>query len=67
MNSDDLDKWRKAGNLASRARDYGKGKIEEGIGKLELVDSVETFIRKNGGTPAFPSNIAVNALSLIHI
>ena len=40
MNSDDLDKWRKAGNLASRARDYGKEKIEEGIGKLELVESV---------------------------
>ena len=63
MNSDDLDKWRKAGNLASRARDYGKERIEEGVGKLELVESVENFIRKNGGTPAFPSNLAVNDIA----
>ena len=63
MNNVELEKWKRAGNLASRAREYGKGKIEEGVGKLELVETVEDFIRKNGGTPAFPANLAVNNIA----
>ena len=63
MNSDELEKWRRAGNLASRAREYGKGKIDEGMGKLELVEEVEGFIRQHGGTPAFPANLAINNIA----
>ena len=63
MDNDELEKWKRAGNLASRAREYGKGKIEEGVGKLELVEAVEDFIRKNGGSPAFPANLAVNNIA----
>ena len=63
MDSGDLDNWREAGNLASRAREYGKERIEEDVGKLELVESVENFIRENGGTPAFPTNLAVNNIA----
>lgn len=63
MDNDELEKWKRAGNLASRAREYGKGKIEEGVGKLELVEAVEDFIRRNGGAPAFPANLAVNNIA----
>ena len=63
MNNVELEKWKRAGNLASRAREYGKEKIEEGVEKLELVEAVEDFIRKNGGTPAFPANLAVNNIA----
>ena len=63
MDNDELRKWKRAGNLASKAREYGKEEIEEGVGKLELVEAVENFIRKNGGTPAFPANLAVNNIA----
>ena len=63
MDSIELGKWRKAGELASRAREYGKEMINEGISKLELVEAVEEFIRYNGGAPAFPTNLAINNIA----
>ena len=64
MDNDELEKWKRAGSLASRAREYGKGEIEEGVEKLELVEAVENFIRKNSNekrfhfTRKFPANLS---------
>ena len=44
MNNVELEKWKRAGNLASRAREYGKEKIEGGmsviIPKIETVKKI---------------------------
>jgi len=53
-------KYRKAGKIARAAKEYGASKIKEGVLLLDVAEDVEEFIRKQGGTPAFPINLTIN-------
>lgn len=55
-----LAKYRKAGKIAKAARAFGASKIKEGALLLDVAEDVEEFIRKQGGEPAFPINLALN-------
>lgn len=63
MDDEALDKLRTAGKIAAKARDYGATKIAEGVLLLKVVEDIERFIQSNGGTPAFPVNIAINDIA----
>lgn len=56
----DLDKVRKAGAVAARARDHGASLVQEGRSLLEVADELEAFIRKEGAKPGFPVNLSIN-------
>jgi methionyl aminopeptidase len=55
----DLDKVRKAGAIAAKARDHGATLIQEGKLLLEVAEEVEELIRKEGAKPGFPCNLSI--------
>jgi methionyl aminopeptidase len=63
MEEEELAKWKEAGQIAGKARDLGAGMVEEGVTYLEVADTVEDFIREQGGNVAFPTNIAINEVA----
>jgi len=60
MDEDVVAKWRKAGQVAGAAREYGASLIKENVTMLEVADSVEDFIEKKGANVAFPVNLAID-------
>jgi methionyl aminopeptidase len=63
MNDDELRLWRKAGDVAARARDLGVRMVEEGTTYLEVAEAVEDYIHEKNALIAFPINIAVNDIA----
>ncbi|MAG46965.1 type II methionyl aminopeptidase [archaeon] len=60
---DNLEDWKKAGELTSKARAFGKEKIKIGVSLLKVTEEIEDFIYENGGKPAFPVQISVNNIA----
>ncbi len=61
MDADAIEKYRKAGNLAGRAREYGASLVKPGARMIDVAEAVERFIRENGGECAFPCCISLDA------
>lgn len=55
----DLEKVRKAGAIAARARDLAASMVQEGRKLLDVAEETEAFIRKEGAFPAFPVNLSI--------
>ncbi len=55
-----MNDWLKAGKLAAQAREYAQEVCVAGKSYTYIVDTVEDFIIKRGGFPAFPMDISVN-------
>jgi len=60
MEKEILDKYIKAGKIASEAREYGKSLIKVGASLLEVSDKIEKKILELGGKLAFPTQISIN-------
>jgi len=60
LNSEDIEKWRKAGKLARDALNYGKTLIQKNSSMLKVTNEIEQFVIDNNGELAFPTNLAVN-------
>jgi methionyl aminopeptidase len=56
----DLDHWRRAGRIAGQARELGLRLAQPGMGRREIADRIEAFIRDQGAEPAFPTNLSRN-------
>ncbi len=56
---DEIEMWKKAGELTWEAIEYGKKIIKPGKTYLEVAEEIEKFIRKKGDT-AFPPNLSRN-------
>ncbi len=57
---EDLERWRRAAEISSRARDYGLRLTVPGARRRDVADAVEAFIRDQGAAPAFPVNLSRN-------
>lgn len=55
---DELDKYMKAGKIASKARKKSRKIIKKGKTYLEAAEEIEEYIRQEGGEPAFPVNLS---------
>ncbi|MDI6917589.1 MAG: type II methionyl aminopeptidase [Thermoplasmatales archaeon] len=55
-----VEKYRKAGRIASDAREYGMSLVSENTLLLDVAESIESYIIKKGAKPAFPVNIGIN-------
>jgi methionyl aminopeptidase len=55
-----LEKYRKAGRICAGARDMIAPRLRPGARLLDIAESIESYIRKEGGKPAFPVNVSVN-------
>ena len=63
MEESNLKFWKDAGHVARRTVEGIKGEIVAGKSWDDLIDSAERFIRRHGGTPAFPVTISVNDIA----
>lgn len=63
MDKQTLDKYLKAGRIASQVLQYGRGLIKEGTTLVDIAESVERKIEQLGGRPAFPVNISINEIA----
>lgn len=62
MNEEILKKYRKAGKIAKKAREFGKKLINPGESYLDVVNKTENKIKELGGEPAFPVNLSANEI-----
>jgi methionyl aminopeptidase len=56
----DLDKYREAGRIASRARQRAIAAVRPGVRYVDVLDDIEAYIRSQGGDLAFPAQVSVN-------
>ena len=58
MESEVLDKYRKAGEILAKVREEAASMVDVGVSILEVAQFVEETTRALGGEPAFPCNIS---------
>lgn len=63
MEQEELNKWKKAGQIASEAREYGLTLIKEGANVLEVARKTEELILKKGGKFGFPVQVSINDMA----
>jgi len=60
MNDEVYEKYKLAGQIAAKARDFGKELIKPGIRLLDVATKVEDLIKEEGASLSFPVNISIN-------
>ena len=63
MTPEELKKWREAGKIAAQALEYGRTLIRKGSSMREVCDLVDAKIVDLGAKPAWPTQIANNAIA----
>ena len=63
MNDDALDSFRRAGAIASEARDWAYAQVEPGARMRDVLEGTEALIRERGGEPGFPAQSSRNAIA----
>jgi methionyl aminopeptidase len=63
MDSEILEKYRKAGEISAQVRKEVLEKIKPGMKILELAEFIENRVLELGGKPAFPVNIGINDIT----
>ena len=58
LNSEQLEKLRKAGRVSANAREKGMAMVREGVKLFDVAEEVEGYIRSQGCKLAFPCNIS---------
>ncbi|MHA1942909.1 MAG: type II methionyl aminopeptidase [Candidatus Thorarchaeota archaeon] len=57
---DPWDKWRRAGVVAREALDLARPMVKPGTKVIDIIDTVENYIRENASGTSFPCNVALN-------
>ena len=57
------EKWRRAGVVAHEALDLARPMIEPGIKVLDIINTVENYIRENSSGTSFPCNVSLNNIA----
>ena len=63
LNSEELEKLRKAGRIAANAREIGMSMVKEGVKLFDVAEEVEGYIKSHGCKLAFPCNISINEVA----
>lgn len=62
------DDWRKAGQIAAKAREYTASLVKENGKMIDVVEKVEKYIEKLGGKQGFPSpQLSINNIAAHYI
>ncbi|MAH32870.1 type II methionyl aminopeptidase [archaeon] len=59
----EIEKIKKAGNIAAQTLEYGKNLIVKDASLMQVLDKIEEKIDELGGKPAFPAQISCNHLA----
>jgi methionyl aminopeptidase len=60
---DPWEKWRRAGVVAREALDLARPMVKPGTKVIDLIDTVEKYIRENSSGTSFPCNVALNNIA----
>ncbi|MHA1862610.1 MAG: type II methionyl aminopeptidase [Candidatus Thorarchaeota archaeon] len=60
---DEWEKWRRAGVVAKDALALARPMIEPGIKVLDIINTVEDYIRANSSGTSFPCNVSLNNIA----
>jgi methionyl aminopeptidase len=63
MEEEILQKYLKAGKIASEAREKSKKIVKPGAKLIDIAEKIEAMIKDNGGLMAFPVNISINDIA----
>ncbi len=63
MNTEEIEKLKKAGTIAKQVREYARSFIEPGMSLFEIAEKIEAKILELGGKPAFPVNLSINEIA----
>lgn len=63
METQELQKWRKAGKITAEALNYGKSLIKPGAKLLEVSELIEQKVHELGGKLAFPAQISMDSIA----
>ncbi|MGP3666900.1 MAG: type II methionyl aminopeptidase [Candidatus Bathyarchaeota archaeon] len=63
LTEDEVEKLRKAGEIASKVRGWVESFVKEGMKIIDICEAVESKILSLGGKPAFPCNVGVNEVA----
>lgn len=63
LDSEQLEKLRKAGRISGEARELGMSMVAEGVKLFDVAEEVEGFIKSHGCGLAFPCNISINEIA----
>lgn len=58
-----LEKFRLSGKILRKTREEMKKFVCEDMPIIDVCEKAETFIRQNGGKPAFPCNVSINEIA----
>ncbi len=58
-----MDDWHKAGEIAGKAREYGKQLVKDGALALDIAEAIEAKITELGGKAAFPCGVSINHIA----
>ena len=58
-----LEKYEKAGKIASKVRKEAAKKITAGMKVADMVDFVESSIKSTGAGLSFPCNVSINQIA----
>lgn len=57
---EDIDKWRKAGEITSKSIEYGMSIVKQGANVRDVCDLIDQKIIELGAKPAWPTQIGLN-------
>ena len=63
FNEDDIPDFIKAGKIAETARDRSKKIVKPGAKIIDIAESIEGWIKEEGGSFGFPANISINNIA----
>jgi methionyl aminopeptidase len=60
---DEWEKWRRAGVVAREALNLARPMVEPGAKVLDIINTVENYIRENSSGTSFPCNVSLNNIA----
>ncbi len=63
MDSEAVEKTKKAGEIAQEAVRFAKGFVKRNMNLLDIANAIEAKILELGGKPAFPVNLSINEIA----
>jgi len=60
MDDKEIEKYKKAGEIAVKVKEFAKNLIKPGMPLLEIAQKIEAEVYRLGGKPAFPVNLSID-------
>ena len=63
MKNEEIEKYKKAGEIAVKVKEFAKNLIKKEMPLLEIAQKIEAEVYRLGGKPAFPVNLSIDSVA----